>query len=209
MARKQYLVGGAAALIVAAVITGCTDSKQITKEVGGGPALPELRVAREQHHRRLSGRRDQRLDAEANRTPCSSRSRRARASRSRRSSMPGCAPPVDTFPSHRVTPPGYPPSTASSCYLRVASSVTPVVNNVAVPGAASIDPVTLTTANSNALTHVHPGRRHAGLARGAGAARRSFRCGSATTTCSPAALSGVLVAGARCARRASRRRPRS
>jgi lysophospholipase L1-like esterase len=65
---------------------------------------------------------------------------------------PGCAPPIDSFPSHRVTPPGFPPSTAASCYLRTQGSVTPAVNNVAVPGAASIDPVTLTTGNSNALT---------------------------------------------------------
>ena len=81
-----------------------------------------------------------------------SRRRRTRASRCRICAMPGCAPPVDTFPSHRVTPIGYPVSTATSCYLRTTGSVTPVVNNEAVPGAASVDPVSATTLNSNALT---------------------------------------------------------
>lgn len=67
--------------------------------------------------------------------------------------MPGCAPPIDTFTTqHRVTPKGYPTSTSSTCYLRNPSSATSILNNVAVPGATSLDPFSSTTAASNALT---------------------------------------------------------
>lgn len=67
--------------------------------------------------------------------------------------MPGCVPPVANFLTQaRVTtgaPPGVP---AQTCYLRAGSSITDVLNNVAVPGATSYDPNAATTAASNALT---------------------------------------------------------
>lgn len=49
---------------------------------------------------------------------------------------PGCPPPLDNFQTqHRLTPAGYPTSTGTSCYLRTKTSITDVLNNVAVPGA--------------------------------------------------------------------------
>lgn len=67
---------------------------------------------------------------------------------------PGCPPPIANFQTGaRVTPPGYPPSTSGSCFLRNPWSVTDVLNNVAVPGAFVAD---LTAPNgaagANALT---------------------------------------------------------
>jgi hypothetical protein len=61
---------------------------------------------------------------------------------------PGCPAPIDDFNTqHRVGG-----GSSTGCSYRTDTSVTPAVNNLAVPGAASIDPVTLSTANSNALT---------------------------------------------------------
>jgi lysophospholipase L1-like esterase len=67
--------------------------------------------------------------------------------------MPGCPAPVANFQTQaRVTtgaPPGVP---AQPCYLRASSSVTDVLNNVAVPGARVLDPSSTSTVASNALT---------------------------------------------------------
>jgi hypothetical protein len=151
MSRKQYLVGGAAALIVAAVITGCTDTKQVTKQVAMDPlfqsyvALGNSLTAGWQ-----SGGINSITQGESYAFLFAQQAGTRFAIPAIQ--FPGCPPPVDTFPSHRVTPPGYPASTGTTCYLRVATSVTPVINNVAVPSAATIDPVSLTTTNSNALT---------------------------------------------------------
>ncbi|HZS59939.1 MAG TPA: SGNH/GDSL hydrolase family protein [Gemmatimonadaceae bacterium] len=60
---------------------------------------------------------------------------------------PGCPPPVVSFPSTTLGGPGAPP-----CSLRDPRSVNAILNNVAVPGAAAIDPLAATSMNSNALT---------------------------------------------------------
>ena len=50
-------------------------------------------------------------------------------------SNPGCPPPyTNPLTSARVTPTGFPTSTGSSCYVRSAASVAPVMNNVSIPG---------------------------------------------------------------------------
>ncbi len=68
-------------------------------------------------------------------------------------SNPGCPPPISVFQTGaRVTPAGYPPSTGSSCYLRNPASVTSVINNVAVPGATSLDPTSIIGSGPNPLT---------------------------------------------------------
>src|SRR5262249_24639956 len=55
--------------------------------------------------------------------------------------MPGCRPPLNNFLTQtRVTLAGQPPSTAATCNLRSTSSITAALNNVAVPGIASVDP---------------------------------------------------------------------
>ncbi|HYR13941.1 MAG TPA: hypothetical protein VEQ67_06935, partial [Mycobacterium sp.] len=69
---------------------------------------------------------------------------------------PGCPPPfTNAFTGTRVTPLGYPTSTATSCYLRQARSVPqPYVSNTAVPGAEVLDIYNNldTASNPNALT---------------------------------------------------------
>ncbi|HEY2377138.1 MAG TPA: SGNH/GDSL hydrolase family protein [Gemmatimonadaceae bacterium] len=67
---------------------------------------------------------------------------------------PGCPPPVNNFNTQtRVTPTGYPASTSTSCYLR--GNTVAILNNVAVPGATSLDPdAPDSTRNSNLLTQL-------------------------------------------------------
>jgi hypothetical protein len=61
---------------------------------------------------------------------------------------PGCPPPVVNF----QTQARLDGQNATFCALRDPATVTSVINNVAVPGAGVIDPISLSTANSNALT---------------------------------------------------------
>ena len=69
---------------------------------------------------------------------------------------PGCRPPyTNVFTGARLTPPGYPVSTPTSCYLRSIPRIPPpYVSNTAVPGAAVIDPYNNLdpASNSNTLT---------------------------------------------------------
>lgn len=62
----------------------------------------------------------------------------------------GCAPPVVDFQTQERV--GGPTVTDKTCDLRTDSSVTAVLNNVAVPGATSLDPFSASTDASNALT---------------------------------------------------------
>ncbi len=63
---------------------------------------------------------------------------------------PGCPPPVVNFQTQERL--GGAASTSSTCNLRDPAMITSVLNNVAVPGASSVDPTSSSTANSNALT---------------------------------------------------------
>ena len=69
---------------------------------------------------------------------------------------PGCPPPyTNVFTAARVTPTGFPPSTATSCYLRAIPSIPPpFISNTAVPGAKvlSVYQNLDTAAHSNSLT---------------------------------------------------------
>jgi hypothetical protein len=69
---------------------------------------------------------------------------------------PGCPPPfTNVFTGARVTPTGYPPSTAASCYLRkIPVPPSPFVSNTAVPGAEVLDLYNNldTASNANPLT---------------------------------------------------------
>ena len=62
--------------------------------------------------------------------------------------MPGCTPPIANGLTGALV--GNAP--AGTCALRSASSVTDILNNVAVPGARVLDPTSATTVASNALT---------------------------------------------------------
>ena len=61
---------------------------------------------------------------------------------------PGCPPLVNNFQTQ--TRPGG--ATATTCLLRASASAADILNNVAVPGATSLDPTSTSTAASNALT---------------------------------------------------------
>jgi lysophospholipase L1-like esterase len=64
--------------------------------------------------------------------------------------MPGCPSPVANFQTQaRVQPSA---GTLQPCALRTTSSITDILNNVAVPGAVSFDPVAASSPASNALT---------------------------------------------------------
>ena len=61
---------------------------------------------------------------------------------------PGCAPPIaNTQTGARVGG-----GSSTTCALRSTASITDVLNNVAVPGARSLDPTNTSTVASNALT---------------------------------------------------------
>jgi lysophospholipase L1-like esterase len=61
----------------------------------------------------------------------------------------GCTPPIANGLTGALSGTG---STATTCDLRAAASVTDVLNNVAVPGARVLDPTSSSTVASNALT---------------------------------------------------------
>ena len=61
----------------------------------------------------------------------------------------GCTPPIANTQTGALVGTG---STSTTCDLRAASSVTDVLNNVAVPGARVLDPTSASTVASNALT---------------------------------------------------------
>ena len=65
---------------------------------------------------------------------------------------PGCPPPVTNFQTQARGFAGTTPFTSTTCALREATALTALLNNVAVPDARSADPISRTTAASNALT---------------------------------------------------------
>jgi len=55
--------------------------------------------------------------------------------------MPGCRPPIANFITQaRVTTATSGPTTSTSCFFRTTASITDALNNVAVPGIASVNP---------------------------------------------------------------------
>jgi len=65
---------------------------------------------------------------------------------------PGCPPPVNNLLTQtRVTLAGQPASTSTTCLLRASAGIGATLNNVAVPGIASADPIAVggTAANAN------------------------------------------------------------
>jgi lysophospholipase L1-like esterase len=65
--------------------------------------------------------------------------------------MPGCPPPVANFQTQARVGTG---STSTTCLARSVASVTDVLNNVAVPDARVLDPISPSTVASNALTTI-------------------------------------------------------
>lgn len=69
---------------------------------------------------------------------------------------PGCSAPVANFQTQARVLTGAPAGTTQAtllpCYLRATTSVTDILNNVAVPGARVLDPMSSSSVASNALT---------------------------------------------------------
>jgi lysophospholipase L1-like esterase len=65
--------------------------------------------------------------------------------------LPGCPPPVANFQTQARVGTG---STGTTCLARSAASVTDVLNNVGVPDARVLDPISPSTVASNALTTI-------------------------------------------------------
>ena len=109
--------------------------------------------------------------------------------------MPGCPPPVNDFQKQtRVTPTGFPASTSSSCFLRANTAA--ILNNVAVPGAASKDPDLASSTlspNANLLTQLFLGGMNQ-VQRAALADPTFATIWIGNNDVLPAALSGILVA---------------
>ena len=61
----------------------------------------------------------------------------------------GCTPPIANTQTGALVGVG---STGQTCDLRAGASVTDILNNVAVPGARVLDPISTSTVASNALT---------------------------------------------------------
>jgi lysophospholipase L1-like esterase len=64
--------------------------------------------------------------------------------------IPGCSPPIANTQTGALV--GGAPAT--TCTLRASSSITDVLNNVAVPGARVLDPTSVSTVASNVLTDI-------------------------------------------------------
>jgi lysophospholipase L1-like esterase len=64
---------------------------------------------------------------------------------------PGCPPPVNNFQTQARVGTG---STPTTCLVRSAASVTDILNNVGVPDARVLDPISSSTVASNALTTI-------------------------------------------------------
>jgi len=64
---------------------------------------------------------------------------------------PGCPPPVNNFQTQARVGTG---STGTTCLVRSVGSVTDVLNNVGVPDARVLDPISPSTVASNALTTI-------------------------------------------------------
>ncbi len=104
---------------------------------------------------------------------------------------PGCPPPIVNFQTQARLGGG----TSSTCALRNPASVAPALNNVAVPGATSLDPTSVTTAASNALsTFILGGKTQVAKAADANPTFISAFIGNNDVL--PAAVAGILVPSA-------------
>ena len=145
MARTHRVVGGAAALMVVAVIASCTKSKELSTQVAVDPMF--------QTYASLGNSITSGFQSGGINDSTQMQSYAVLFAQQVNTrfalpllSMPGCPPPVNNFLTQSRVGGG----TSSTCALR--ANTTAFINNFAVPGAASIDPVNLTTINSNALT---------------------------------------------------------
>jgi lysophospholipase L1-like esterase len=102
---------------------------------------------------------------------------------------PGCPPPIVNFQTQARLGGG----SATTCAFRSPASVTTALNNVAVPGATSLDPTSVSTAASNALTTFILGGKTQ-VQRAADAQPTFVSAWIGNNDVLPAAVSGLLTA---------------
>ena len=144
MLRTHRFVCGAA-LMVVALVAACTKSKEVSTQVAVNP-LFQTYVAL--GNSLTAGFQSGGINDSTQRQGYAALFAQAANTRFALPLLnkPGCPPPVDNFlTQHRVGG-----GSATDCFLR--ANTAGFVNDLAVPGAATIDPVSLTTVNSNALT---------------------------------------------------------
>lgn len=101
--------------------------------------------------------------------------------------LPGCPPPIVNFQTQARLAGG----TGSTCALRTPASVTAVLNNVAVPGSMSFDPLATSSPASNPLTtFILGGKSQVG--RAADAAPTFFSAWIGNNDALAAAVQGVI-----------------
>ncbi|HUO51359.1 MAG TPA: SGNH/GDSL hydrolase family protein [Gemmatimonadaceae bacterium] len=147
MFSKHHLVGGAAAVLAAALLAACTSDKNINMQT---PVDPLFKSYASLGNSITAGYQSGGINDS---TQMQSYAVLFAAAANTRFAipdlaMPGCPPPINDFLAQTRVGGG----TSSTCALRTPSSVTWAINNVAVPGATSLDPTSLTTSASNALT---------------------------------------------------------
>lgn len=190
MARTHKFVGGAAALAVVALIGACTKSKELSTQVAVNPLFQSyVSLGNSLTAGYQSGGINDSTQMQSYAVLF------AKAANTRFAipalNMPGCPPPIDNFLTQSRVGGG----TDMDCNLRNIGSVTYAINNLAVPGAASIDPVSLTTNNSNALTtFILGGQSQVFRAAQLNPTFASMWIGNNDVL--PAALSGILVPAA-------------
>ena len=103
----------------------------------------------------------------------------------------GCTPPIANTQTGALVGVG---STGQTCDLRAGASVTDILNNVAVPGARVLDPISTSTVASNALTmFILGGKSQVSKALDARPTFATIWIGNNDVL--QAGLSGILVAG--------------
>jgi lysophospholipase L1-like esterase len=101
---------------------------------------------------------------------------------------PGCPPPIVNFQTQARLGGG----TSTTCALRNPASIAPALNNVAVPGATSLDPTSTSTAASTALTTFILGGKTQ-VQKAADVNPTFFTAWIGNNDVLPAAVSGVVV----------------
>ena len=150
MTRHALMVRGAAALALLGAVAGCNNDKKdvLTAPVPAGGKLVQSYVAL--GNSITAGYQSGGIDDSTQMESYAYLLAQQMGTRFAIPALadPGCPPPIDNFlTGHRVGN-----GTSSTCAYRDPASITPVINNVAVPGATSLDPTAASTSASNILT---------------------------------------------------------
>jgi lysophospholipase L1-like esterase len=147
MVRTRMLVGGTAALVAAAAVTACSDTKDVVRVTPVNPLFSSYVAL---GNSITAGFQSGGINDSTQHESYAFLLAQQMGTRFAIPALtnPGCPPPLDNLLTQTRVGGG----TSTDCALRDPSSVTPFLNNVAVPGATSFDPTSTSTTASNALT---------------------------------------------------------